>query len=62
MLEKDKDFVSNPHHSSLKTHQLTGDLKNLWSFSVDYDCRIIFYFESKTKIVFIDIGTHDDVY
>lgn len=55
-------FTKEPHHPVLKTHKLTGELKELWSFSVDYDCRVIFYFENSSKVVFIDIGTHDVVY
>jgi len=60
--KKTEVFIKNPYHSSLKTHKLTGNLNQLWSFSVEYDCRIIFYFESSDKAVFIDIGTHDEVY
>jgi len=55
-------FINDPFDRSLRTHRLTGVLKDLWSFSVEYDCRVIFYFSSKTKVVFTDIGTHDEVY
>jgi len=56
-------FIQDPFHSSLKTHKLTGKLKNLWSFSVEYDLRVIFYFEeNNSKAVFVDIGSHDEVY
>jgi addiction module RelE/StbE family toxin len=55
-------FIEDAHHPSLQTHKLTGKLKNLWSFSVEEDCRVIFYFESSSKAVFIDIGSHDEVY
>lgn len=60
--QKLKIFLSNPHHPSLKTHKLSGELKDLWSFSIDYDLRIVFYFSAPSKAVFIDIGTHDEVY
>jgi len=40
---------------------MSGKLKGLYSFSVEYDCRIIFYFFDD-KAVLIDIGKHDDVY
>jgi mRNA-degrading endonuclease YafQ of YafQ-DinJ toxin-antitoxin module len=49
--QKLKIFLSNPHHASLKTHKLSGELKDLWSFSVDYDVRIVFYFLSPSKVV-----------
>lgn len=56
-------FIQDPFHSSLKTHKLSGKLKDLWSFSVEYDLRVIFYFEdNNSKAVFIDIGSHDEVY
>ena len=59
---KTNTFIKNPYHPSLKTHKLTGELKHLWSFSVEYDCRVIFYFEEENKIVFTAIGNHDAVY
>jgi mRNA-degrading endonuclease YafQ of YafQ-DinJ toxin-antitoxin module len=34
----------------------------LWSFSVDYDCRVVFSFVEPERSLFVDIGTHDDVY
>ena len=55
-------FINDPYHSLLKTHKLSGKLKDLLSFSIDYDCRIIFYFKTSNKVVFIDIGSHDEVY
>ena len=56
-------FIQDPFHASLKTHKLSGKLKDLWSFSIEYDLRVIFYFEDKnSKAVFVDIGTHDEVY
>jgi mRNA-degrading endonuclease YafQ of YafQ-DinJ toxin-antitoxin module len=55
-------FIENPYHPILKCHKLSGELKELWSFSVAYDCRVIFYFETASKVVFIDIGKHDVVY
>lgn len=55
-------FRDNPFDSRLKTHKLSGKLKDLWSFSVEYDQRVIFYFVDKNKAVFIEIGTHDQVY
>ena len=60
--KKTEVFIEEPYHFSLRTHKLSGDMNNLWSFSVENDCRVIFYFESSRKVVFIDIGTHDEVY
>lgn len=57
-------FTREPFAPQLKTHKLTGKLKDLWSFSVDYDLRVIFYFteDKPKKAVFVDIGTHKEVY
>lgn len=60
--QKVEIFINNPFHQSLKTHKLSGNLKDLWSFSIEYDVRVIFYFEDEEKIVFINIGSHDQVY
>ena len=57
-------FILNPFEPKLKTHKLSGKLKGLWSFSVEYDLRVVFYFtkDKPQKAVFVDIGTHDEVY
>jgi len=55
-------FVKEPFHARLRTHKLTGRLEGLWAFSVSFDCRVIFKFLSKTEILLIDIGGHDEVY
>lgn len=55
-------FINDPFERSLKTHKLSGKLKDLWSFTVEFDIRVIFYFADKSKVVFIDIGTHEEIY
>lgn len=55
-------FVTDPFEQSLKTHKLSGKLKDLWSFSIEYDQRVLFYFTDDGKAVFVDIGNHDEVY
>ena len=47
-----------------KTHKLSGKLKGLWSFSIEYDLRVVFFFtnDKPKKAVFVDMGTHDEVY
>jgi addiction module RelE/StbE family toxin len=57
-----KMFVKDPFQPRLRTHKLTGRLEGLWAFSVNFDCRVIFKFISKTEILLIDIGGHDEVY
>jgi addiction module RelE/StbE family toxin len=55
-------FAKDPFQPRLRTHKLTGRLEGLWAFSVSFDCRVIFKFLSKTEILLIDIGGHDEVY
>jgi mRNA-degrading endonuclease YafQ of YafQ-DinJ toxin-antitoxin module len=55
-------FQNNPFDARLRTHKLSGRLKDLWSFSVEYDTRIIFSFIDGQKVLFIDVGTHKEVY
>lgn len=51
-------FRENPFHPSLKTHQLKGKLKDLWSFSLSYSYRVLFEFVENNEILFHDVGTH----
>lgn len=57
-----KMFRNDPHDAQLRTHKLSGDLKEYWSFSVEYDVRVVFQFAAKNRAVFQDIGSHDEVY
>ena len=55
-------FKSNPFDPKLRTHKLSGKLKDLWSFSIEYDLRVIFSFADQERIIFVDIGSHKEVY
>ncbi|MDJ0659958.1 MAG: type II toxin-antitoxin system mRNA interferase toxin, RelE/StbE family [Crocosphaera sp.] len=60
-------LAEDPLTPSLKSHKLTGNLSNLWSCSVTYDCRIIFILTQdedaeEAIIILVDIGSHDEVY
>ena len=55
-------FTQEPYHPSLKTHQLSGTLKEYWALSVTYDYRLVFKFLAENKVLLIDLGTHDEVY
>ena len=56
---KEKVFRQNPFHPSLKTHKLTGRLKEFWSFSIDYKYRIIFEFVNEKTVWFHAVGGHE---
>ncbi len=60
-------LARDPFLPILKTHKLSGQLQGLWACWVEYDCRIIFAFETEPQtgeelIVLIDLGTHEEVY
>jgi len=59
---KIKIFVQNPKNPSLKNHQLKGIKQHLHSFSIAKNFRVIYQQINKNHILFIDIGTHDQVY
>lgn len=51
----------------LRLTAFRGQLNGLWACWVEYDCRIIYTFQSNDDseeelILLIDIGTHDEVY
>lgn len=54
-------FKQNPKHPSLRTHKLTGELKNLWSISITRKIRMVYIVEGDVAI-FTKLGTHDEVY
>ena len=52
-------FRRNPYDPTLKTHKLSGELKDFWSFSVDFKYRIVFEFIEDGNIFFHSVGDHD---
>ena len=57
--KKEKVFRIDPFDPQLKTHKLTGKLKEYYSFSIDYQYRIIFEFVKKDIVWFHSVGTHE---
>lgn len=51
-------FRKDPFSPSLKTHKLTGKLKECWAFSITYNDRVVFQFISKQEAIFYKIGSH----
>jgi len=56
--EKIEIFRRDPFDASLKTHKLHGKFRDFWSFSIDYEYRIIFKFEPDDIIKFYSMGGH----
>ena len=61
-IEKIAIFRKNLFDPKIDTHKLHGEKKEEWAFSVDYSYRISFIFLEDDKILFTDIGTHDQLY
>lgn len=59
VFEKLELFKNEQNHKILKVHKLHGRFSNCLSFSVNYKVRIIFEYEAKDQVVFLDIGDHD---
>ncbi len=57
-----KLFQLQPQHPSLRTHKLTGKMKNRWSISLSKSLRMIYILLESDEAYFIAIGTHDKVY
>jgi addiction module RelE/StbE family toxin len=57
--QRERIFRNAPFDSRLKTHKLKGRLKDYWSYSVDYQYRILFRFIDNETVFYYDIGMHD---
>lgn len=55
-------FKADSKNAILKDHGLTGAKKGLRAFSVTGDIRIVYLPVSKQEVIFIDIGSHNQVY
>lgn len=58
-ITREKIFRNNCFDPRLKTHKLTGALKDYWSFSVTYSDRILFAFIKENEVIFYKIGSHE---
>jgi addiction module RelE/StbE family toxin len=56
--KKEKIFRLDLYSPSLKTHKLKGRLGDFWSFSIDYQYRILFEFAQNNEVWFLSVGTH----
>jgi len=54
-------FIGGKRDAPLYDHPLAADLQGRRAFSITADVRVI-YIELEDKILFIDIGSHNQVY
>lgn len=59
---KTEIFCTNFQDPRLKTHRLKGRLKEYLAFSLTHSKRVKFIFLEENKALFIDVGSHDEVY
>ncbi len=52
-------FLGQRSTPILRDHKLSGNLRAFW---ITGDVRVIYYLESADIAVFVDIGTHPQVY
>ena len=55
-------FVENPKHPLLKDHALVGKKYGLRAFWVTGDVRIVYFPVNEDRMLFLDIGSHTQVY
>lgn len=55
-------FQNNPRHPSLRTHKLSGGLRESWSISITRSIRMKFTILENGEAYFFDLGTHEEVY
>jgi len=60
--EKIRIFKNNPKHPILRDHVLKGKKRNLRAFCVTSNVRIVYKQIAEDKVLFLDIGTHNQVY
>ena len=57
--KKDPWFRKNAFDARLRTHKLRGELEGYWSYSINYQHRILFRFINDNEVIYYDIGAHD---
>ena len=55
-------FILNPASSILDNHPLHGEYIGCRSINITGDYRAIFYHQSDGTVVFIEIGTHHELF
>ena len=55
-------FVDDPLNPILKSHRLLGAKRHLYAFAVTSDIRVVYQKLDSKTVIFVDIGTHNQVY
>ncbi len=60
--KQEKLFRKNPFYPSLHTEKLEPKDKQVWSFRIDKQYRIIFNFIATNKVIFLTVWSHSWIY
>jgi len=60
--KQERIFRENPFHPSLHTEKLKPKKKEIWSFRIDQQYRILFRFLSGSQALFLTVGPHHWIY
>jgi mRNA-degrading endonuclease YafQ of YafQ-DinJ toxin-antitoxin module len=60
--QKDQIFQQDPYNPRLETHKLQGRDSEHWAYSIDKQYRIKFIFQNDGSVLYLKVGTHDEVY
>ena len=55
-------FVKDPTRPELRVHDLVGEKIHLKAFSITGDIRVVYHQEAEDVVLFLDVGTHNQVY
>jgi toxin HigB-1 len=60
--KQEKLFRQNMFHPSLSVEKLNPKNREIWSFRIDREYRILFRFLDKNNILFLSVGHHNWIY
>lgn len=55
-------FIENPFSPSLETEKLNPKSREVWSFRIDRQYRIVFRFLDGQRVLFLTVGPHSWIY
>ena len=55
-------FLQNQFHPFLNNHSLAGEYKDCRSINIAGNIRAIFYVKQNGGVIFINIGSHSELY
>lgn len=60
--QKEQIFAGNPYDSRLGTHKLHGKDSACLAYVINRQYRIKFVFKDDGSVLYLNVGTHDEVY